>query len=111
MSVDIQTYRARIGTFKHSRCGKSIENYRQSRSGDVTALVKNIYVSNDMKTAGCLVFIGILLMIAGVEPNPGPMWKGNYFESTLARERTQFYTNDTILFLSLHSFATLCFFA
>ncbi|XP_060587949.1 uncharacterized protein LOC132743445, partial [Ruditapes philippinarum] len=75
MGVDIQTYRARIGTFKHSRCGKSIENYRQSRSGDVTALVKNIYVSNDMKTAGCLLFIGILLMIAGVEPNPGPMWK------------------------------------
>ncbi|XP_060573685.1 interferon-induced very large GTPase 1-like [Ruditapes philippinarum] len=57
MGVDIQTYRARIGTYSHFR------------GSDVTT-VPNI--SDELKTVGCVLFIGILLMIAGIELNPGP---------------------------------------
>ncbi|XP_060592365.1 uncharacterized protein LOC132747075 [Ruditapes philippinarum] len=77
MGVDIQTYRARIGSHKNSLCGEAIKNYRHSRSSDVAALVTNIKISNGLKNVGCLLFIGILLMIAGVEPNPGPVEKGD----------------------------------
>ncbi|XP_060558652.1 uncharacterized protein LOC132718955 [Ruditapes philippinarum] len=84
MGVDIQTYRSRIGTYKHSRCGKTNENFRHSRGSDVAVLVKNIIVSNDIPTVGCVLFIGVLLMIAGVEPNPGPMEKG--FDSSCGDE-------------------------
>jgi hypothetical protein len=38
-----------------------------------------------MNAVGCVLFIGDLLMIAGVEPNPGPMEKGNYYENTHIR--------------------------
>ncbi|XP_060589911.1 uncharacterized protein LOC132745105 [Ruditapes philippinarum] len=75
MGVDIQTYRARIGTYKHSRCCKTIEKYRHSMGSDVAVLVTNI--SSDISTVGCVFFIGVLLMIAGVEPNPGPTEKEN----------------------------------
>lgn len=76
MGVDIQTYRARIGTYKHSRCGDTNEKFRQSWGSDVATLVTNINGSNNLKTFGCVLFIGILLIIGGIEPNPGPVGKG-----------------------------------
>jgi hypothetical protein len=89
MGVAIQTYRARIGTFKHFRCGEMIANCRLSRGCDVVAIVPNINVSSDLKTVGCVIFIGVLLMISGVEPNPGPMENGNYLQ---AQVHTHMYT-------------------
>ncbi|XP_060593824.1 uncharacterized protein LOC132748269 [Ruditapes philippinarum] len=67
MGVDIQTYRARIGSYRHYRCSGAIDSCRSFRGIDVA-----IKVSNDLKTVGCVFFIGVLLILAGVEPNPGP---------------------------------------
>jgi hypothetical protein len=64
MGVDIQTYRARIGTYNHSQ------------GSDVTT-VQNF--RDDFKTVGCVLFIGILLIIAGIEINPGPKEEGISF--------------------------------
>ncbi|XP_060592327.1 interferon-induced very large GTPase 1-like [Ruditapes philippinarum] len=75
MGVDIQTYRARIGTYTHSRCDETIGNYRQSSGCNVA--VTDIYVSNGLKTVGCVFFICVLLIIAGIEQNPGPVEKGS----------------------------------
>ncbi|XP_053374008.1 uncharacterized protein LOC123530892 [Mercenaria mercenaria] len=60
MGVDIDTYRGRIGTFKHS-CGQ-----------DVVTIVCVINFSRGLKYVGAVLFIGILLLIAGIEANPGP---------------------------------------
>ncbi|XP_060567645.1 uncharacterized protein LOC132726351 [Ruditapes philippinarum] len=70
MGVDIQTYRARIGSYRQYRCSGAIDSCRSFRGIDVA-----IKVSNNLKTVGCVLFIGVLLMIAGVEPNPGPREK------------------------------------
>jgi hypothetical protein len=64
MGVDIQTYRARIGT------------YSNSRGGDVVTVAKQVNIRDGIKTIGCLIFIGILLVMAGIELNPGPREKG-----------------------------------
>ncbi|XP_053390506.1 uncharacterized protein LOC123532348, partial [Mercenaria mercenaria] len=65
MGVDIQTYRAKIGTFRHS-CGI-----------DVVTFVLVVNFSYGLKAVGSLLFIGVLLMMAGIEPNPGPTESGN----------------------------------
>ncbi|XP_053390073.1 uncharacterized protein LOC128552998 [Mercenaria mercenaria] len=64
MGVDIQTYRAKIGTFRHS-CGV-----------DVVTLVLVVNFSHGLKAVGSVLFIGLLLMMAGIEPNPGPIESG-----------------------------------
>ena len=64
MGVDIQTYRARIGTYVHAKTGFVIKNTAAENLGD------------GLKTVGCFLFIGILLIMAGIESNPGPNMKG-----------------------------------
>ncbi|XP_053403098.1 uncharacterized protein LOC123554339 [Mercenaria mercenaria] len=65
MGVDIETYRGRIGTFKFA-------------SGvDVIILQCTLNFSGCLKAVGSLVFIGILLFMAGIEQNPGPTEQGN----------------------------------
>ncbi|XP_060586869.1 interferon-induced very large GTPase 1-like [Ruditapes philippinarum] len=61
MGVDIQTYRFRIGTFK------SVQGL------DVKTLTCSANYSRGLKIVGSVAFIGILLLIAGVESNPGPL--------------------------------------
>jgi hypothetical protein len=65
MGVDIQTYRCRIGTFK------SLQGF------DVKTLTFCLNYSRGLKIVGSVAFIGILLLIAGVESNPGPLTTGN----------------------------------
>ncbi|XP_053388865.1 uncharacterized protein LOC128551932 [Mercenaria mercenaria] len=60
MGVDLETYRGRIGTYRHS-CGQ-----------DVITVTCVINFSNGLKTIGAVLFIGVLLLIAGIESNPGP---------------------------------------
>ncbi|XP_053398425.1 uncharacterized protein LOC123556853 isoform X2 [Mercenaria mercenaria] len=60
MGVDTETYRGRIGIFKFA-------------SGvDVIILQCTLNFSGCLKAVGSLVFIGILLFMAGIEQNPGP---------------------------------------
>ncbi|XP_053382507.1 uncharacterized protein LOC123541488 isoform X2 [Mercenaria mercenaria] len=61
MGVDISTYRCRIGCF-NGISGSSV-------------LTKRVYSSSDdgLKTVGSMLFVGILLLIAGIESNPGPI--------------------------------------
>lgn len=71
MGVDLATYRATIGTFRHSV------------GVDVVTVECYVNFTAALKTIGSVLFIGILLMIAGIEPNPGPPRKNkgelNYF--------------------------------
>ncbi|XP_053390568.1 interferon-induced very large GTPase 1-like [Mercenaria mercenaria] len=63
MGVDIATYRGRIGTFSH--------NFGL----DVITVECIVNFSQLMKGIGSVAFIGILLIIAGIEQNPGPKEK------------------------------------
>lgn len=60
MGVDLQTYRCRIGSF------------RFNTGVDVATLYVFINFSGSFRTIGSLVFIGLLLLMAGIESNPGP---------------------------------------
>lgn len=60
MGVDIETYRGRIGTYKHT-IGLAVV---------VVECIVNL--SKGFKTVGAVVFIGMLLIMAGIEINPGP---------------------------------------
>ncbi|XP_060580808.1 interferon-induced very large GTPase 1-like [Ruditapes philippinarum] len=60
MGVDLQTYRGRIGTFK---C---------TFSKDVVKSQCHIYFSDSIKCIGSFIFVGLLLVMAGIESNPGP---------------------------------------
>ncbi|XP_045168672.2 interferon-induced very large GTPase 1-like isoform X2 [Mercenaria mercenaria] len=60
MGVDIETYRGRIGTFKFAF------------GTDVVTVERLINFSQCLKTVGSLAFIGLLLVMAGIESNPGP---------------------------------------
>ncbi|XP_045168390.2 interferon-induced very large GTPase 1-like isoform X2 [Mercenaria mercenaria] len=60
MGVDIETYRGRIGTFKFAF------------GTDVITVECLINFSHGLKTVGSLAFIGLLLVMAGIESNPGP---------------------------------------
>ncbi|WAR20508.1 hypothetical protein MAR_002346, partial [Mya arenaria] len=62
MGVDLQTYRSRIGTFGRSDKQLVVRDVKHT-DGGVGGLAKLI---------GAVSFIGCLLLIAGVEPNPGP---------------------------------------
>lgn len=76
MGVDIQTYRGRIGCFSRN-------------FGTYVIIVQyTVNCTRGIKTIGAVVFIGILLLLAGIEQNPGPI-----SEST--SERTP--ANATIL--------------
>lgn len=66
MGVDLQTYRAKIGTFRHSV------------GTDVLTIVCYVNFSGGLKSVGSVVFIGILLLIAGIESNPGPKDDGMF---------------------------------
>ncbi|XP_053388838.1 uncharacterized protein LOC128551908 [Mercenaria mercenaria] len=68
MGVDIQTYRAKIGTFRHSS------------GADVVTLVLVVNFSQGLKAIGSVLFIGILLMMAGIESNPGPTESENTYQ-------------------------------
>ncbi|XP_060588512.1 up-regulator of cell proliferation-like [Ruditapes philippinarum] len=60
MGIDIETYRGRIGTFRFS-------------SGvDVVTIVCLVNLSGGIKVIGTVLFIGLLLLLSGIEPNPGP---------------------------------------
>ena len=61
MGVDIGTYRCRIGTFRH---GPGI---------DVILLKLCVNYGSGIKTIGAVSFIGLMLIMAGVEMNPGPI--------------------------------------
>ncbi|XP_060567644.1 interferon-induced very large GTPase 1-like [Ruditapes philippinarum] len=76
MGVDIQTYRGRIGCFS------------RNFGTDVIIVQYTVNCTRGIKTIGAVVFIGILLLLAGIEQNPGPI-----SEST--SERTP--ANATIL--------------
>ncbi|XP_053373896.1 uncharacterized protein LOC123531378 isoform X2 [Mercenaria mercenaria] len=60
MGVDIDTYRGRIGTFKFAY------------GNDVVTIVCVINLSGGIKVIGSVLFIGLLLLISGIESNPGP---------------------------------------
>lgn len=60
MGVDIQTYRCRIGTYRHSV------------GVDVVMVECIVNFSQGLKTVGCVAFIGMLLIMSGIEANPGP---------------------------------------
>ena len=64
MGVDLQTYRARIG------------NYANSKTCIVISNTTAVNLNDGLKNVGCFLFIGILLIMAGIEPNPGPNGKG-----------------------------------
>ncbi|XP_053403314.1 uncharacterized protein LOC128558366 [Mercenaria mercenaria] len=68
MGVDLETYRGRIGTHKHL-CGQ-----------DVITVTCIISFSSGLKRIGAVLFIGVLLLKAGIESNPGP---GRAFSSYL----------------------------
>ncbi|XP_053391786.1 uncharacterized protein LOC128554541 [Mercenaria mercenaria] len=65
MGVDIETYRGRIGRFRHSQ------------GLDVVTIVCTINFHRGMRAIGTVVFIGVLLLIAGIESNPGPTTLGS----------------------------------
>ncbi|XP_060589281.1 uncharacterized protein LOC132744550, partial [Ruditapes philippinarum] len=64
MGVDIGTYRGRIGSFNHRL--KLVVNDRDKSSVNFDCALKCI---------GSVVFVGLLLVLAGVEQNPGPFGK------------------------------------
>lgn len=64
MGVDIDTYRGRIGTFKFAL------------GADVVMLECIINFSYGLKSVCAVTFIGLLLLMAGIEPNPGPITTG-----------------------------------
>jgi hypothetical protein len=68
MGVDIGTYRGRIGSFNH-RLKLVVNDRDKSRVNFDCAL----------KCIGSVVFVGLLLVLAGVEQNPGPFGKGDLF--------------------------------
>jgi hypothetical protein len=61
MGVDIQTYRGRIGCFS------------RNFGTDVLTFQYIVNFTRGLKTIGAVVFIGILLLLAGIEQNPGPI--------------------------------------
>ncbi|XP_060577569.1 uncharacterized protein LOC132734741 [Ruditapes philippinarum] len=61
MGVDIQTYRGRIGCFN------------RNLGTDVLTTIYIAEFTRGLKTIGAVVFIGILLLLAGIEQNPGPI--------------------------------------
>ncbi|XP_060601285.1 uncharacterized protein LOC132754645 [Ruditapes philippinarum] len=61
MGVDIQTYRGRIGGFS------------RNFGTDVITVQYIVNFTRGLKTIGTVVFIGILLLLAGIEQNPGPI--------------------------------------
>ncbi|XP_060581706.1 uncharacterized protein LOC132738255 [Ruditapes philippinarum] len=61
MGVDIQTYRGRIGCFS------------RNLGTDVITVQYIVDFTRGLKTIGTVVFIGILLLLAGIEQNPGPI--------------------------------------
>jgi hypothetical protein len=65
MGVDIQTYRGRIGCFS------------RNFGTDVIIVQFTVNCTRGIKTIGAVVFIGILLLLAGIEQNPGPI-SGKY---------------------------------
>ncbi|XP_052811136.1 uncharacterized protein LOC128238876 [Mya arenaria] len=70
MGVDIETYRGRIGGFKGSiGC-------------DVVTVPCNVNFSSGMNAFGAVVFIGLLLIMGGIEPNPGPPQKDSKSENS-----------------------------
>ncbi|WAQ95179.1 hypothetical protein MAR_027869 [Mya arenaria] len=73
MGVDISTYRARIGTFSGST-GVGVTHEE--------CLVNFTF---GLKTVGAVMFIGMLLIMGGVEQNPGPPKK----EPSTEKNRTQ----------------------
>ncbi|WAR06942.1 TRPM3-like protein, partial [Mya arenaria] len=78
MGVDIETYRGRIGGFKGSiGC-------------DVVTVPCNVNFSSGMNAFGAVVFIGLLLIMGGIEPNPGPPQK-----DTLPEESYEGYLRET----------------
>ncbi|XP_052783616.1 interferon-induced very large GTPase 1-like isoform X2 [Mya arenaria] len=84
MGVDIETYRGRIGCFKGSiGC-------------DVVTIPCNVNFSSGMKTIGAVVFIGLLLIIGGIEPNPGPPHKEVTYQRLL-KEKIQENTECTYM--------------
>lgn len=60
MGVDIQTYRSRIGTYK-TCCGVG-----------VVVFYPFVNFKKCFETIGTVLFIGMLLIMAGIEINPGP---------------------------------------
>lgn len=61
MGVDLQLYRSRIGVF------------RVGGTQPASDLNSSILASNVLgNTSAAVVFIQILLLMSGVEPNPGP---------------------------------------
>ena len=67
MGVDIDTYRGRIGSF--NRC---LQLHVRTNDNNATA-----NSTCALKCIGAAAFIGLLLIIAGIEQNPGPVGKGN----------------------------------
>ncbi|XP_053373692.1 interferon-induced very large GTPase 1-like isoform X1 [Mercenaria mercenaria] len=63
MGVDINTYRGRIGSFSYQL------------GLDVVTITFVLNFSRVLKCIGSVVFIGLLLIIAGIEQNPGPNGK------------------------------------
>lgn len=61
MGVDIGTYRSRIGHF------------RQGYGLQVVQILVTCNFTGSLKMIGSVVFIGTLLLMAGIEPNPGPL--------------------------------------
>lgn len=98
MGDDIQTYRARIGTYRHYRCYDGIDRCMHFRGIDLVTFVSNI-----LKPVGRVLFIGVLLMIAGVELNPGPREKDQRANAddnddkvnVLCTHQTMFKKSDT----------------
>jgi hypothetical protein len=70
MGVDIETYRGRIGSFNHRL--KLAVNARDKTSVNCDCALKCI---------GSVVFVGLLLVLAGIEQNPGPIGKGDLFHA------------------------------
>lgn len=60
MGLDLQTYRGRIGTFAASHFSQTLS----------VGVLVNFYGA--LRTLGAVLFIGLLLIMSGVETNPGP---------------------------------------
>lgn len=61
MGVDIGTYRSRIGAFRHGH------------GNDVVLVKLHVNYNEGVKTIGAVAFVGLLLIMAGIEANPGPI--------------------------------------
>ena len=77
MGVDIETYRGRIGTF------------RLSLGVNVVTNVCLITLSGCFKVIGSVLFIGLLLLLSGIEPNPGPKENGKIFSFHIVHSKRQ----------------------